>query len=103
MTAEIVELTCVACGVEGPHHLVMAGRLLQSTHCLNCGHELRHEQRDLMSAYLWDLEHRLLTKPRRMALRALREPLTFARQLPGAVTHQPAKLLRELRALFYGR
>ena len=61
---------------------------------------VRHEQRDLMAAYLWDLENRLLTKPRRMAMRALREPWAFARQLPGAVLAQPGKIVSELRALF---
>jgi hypothetical protein len=99
----MVDLTCVSCGHEGPHELVMAGRLFQSSRCLACGYVLRHEQRDLMSAYVWDLEHRLLTKPRRMLLRAIREPVTFARQFPAAVLHQPKKLLGEVRTLFRNR
>jgi hypothetical protein len=103
MATSVVELTCVACRQEGPHELVMVGRLLQSTRCLACGHVVRHEQRDLMAAYLRDLEHRLLTKPQRMARRAVREPLTFARELPGALLRQPAKFLGEVSALLRGR
>lgn len=96
-------LTCVACGEECPHDLVVVGRLLHSTRCSACGPVVRHEQRDLMSAYLRDLEHRLLTKPQRLARRAVREPLTFLTSLPGALARQPAKLLDELRTMFRGR
>lgn len=103
MSTSTAELTCVACRLEGPHELVTAGRLLQSTRCLACGHVVRHEQRDLMAAYLRDLEHRVLTKPGRMARRAVREPVTFARELPGALLRQPAKFAGELRALLRGR
>ena len=59
MPSSTTELTCVACGQECEHELVVVGRLLQSTRCSACGHVVRHEQRDLMSAYLRDLEHRL--------------------------------------------
>lgn len=31
MTTGTVTLTCVACGQDGPHELVMVGRLLHST------------------------------------------------------------------------
>ena len=103
MATSTTELTCVACRREGPHELVMVGRLLQSTRCLSCGHVVRHEQRDLMAAYLRDLEHRVLTKPQRMARRAIREPLTFARELPAALLRQPAKFAGELSALLRGR
>ena len=103
MSTSTAELTCVACRKEGPHELVTAGRLLQSTRCLACGHVVRHEQRDLMAAYLRDLEHRVLTKPGRMARRAVREPLTFVRELPGALLRQPAKFASELSALLRGR
>jgi hypothetical protein len=99
MSTGTVQLTCVACGVEGPHQLIMVGRLLHSTRCEACGHVVRHEQRDLMAAYLRDLENRLLTKPRRMLRRALQEPLSFTLGLPGAVLRQPAKLAGELRDL----
>jgi hypothetical protein len=99
VTENTTALTCVACGEETEHELVVVGRLLHSTRCLACGHVVRHEQRDLMSAYLRDLEHRLLTKPVRMARRAVREPVTFLSELPGALVRQPGKLLSEVRTL----
>ena len=99
MTDNMTELTCVACGQECPHELVMVGRLLHSTRCSACGHVVRHEQRDLMSSYLRDLEHRVLTKPQRMMLRAMREPGSFLLELPLALARQPAKLLDEIRTL----
>jgi NMD protein affecting ribosome stability and mRNA decay len=99
MSNSLAELTCVACGVEGEHELVVVGRLLHSTRCVQCGHLVRHEQRDLMSAYLRDLEHRLLTKPQRLARRALRDPVGFVATLPHDVLRQPGKLVGELRTL----
>jgi hypothetical protein len=102
MTNNTTTLTCVSCGQECEHELVIVGRLLHSTRCSACGHVVRHEQRDLMSAYLRDLEHRLLTKPQRLLRRASREPVTFLAGLPGAVIRQPGKLLGELRTLLRG-
>jgi hypothetical protein len=99
MSDNTTELTCVTCGQECPHELVMVGRLLHSTRCSACGHVVRHEQRDLMSAYRRDLEHRVLTKPQRMVLRALREPRAFVVSLPLALARQPAKLVGEIRTL----
>lgn len=103
MANSTTELTCVACGRECEHELVVVGRLLHSTRCTECGHVVRHEQRDLMSAYLRDLEHRLLTKPQRLVRRALHEPVAFLVGLPGAVLRQPAKLLEELRTVLRPR
>jgi hypothetical protein len=103
VTATHSGLTCISCGEETEHELVMVGRLLQSTRCLTCGHTVRHDQRDLMASYLLDLEHRLLTKPQRMARRAVQNPVEFARGLPGALLRQPTKLLAELRTVLRGR
>ena len=103
MAHSTTDLTCVACGRECAHELVVVGRLLHSTRCSECGHVVRHEQRDLMSAYLRDLEHRLLTKPQRLVRRALHEPVTFLVGLPGAVLRQPGKLLEELRTVLRPR
>jgi NMD protein affecting ribosome stability and mRNA decay len=103
MPTSSTELTCVACGQECEHELVVVGRLLHSTRCTHCGHVVRHEQRDLMSAYLRDLEHRLLTKPQRLVRRALHDPLAFALALPGAVLRQPAKLVEEIRTVLRSR
>ncbi len=56
-----------------------------------------------MSAYLRDLEHRVLTKPVRLARRAVREPVRFLVALPGAILLQPGKFLDELRTALRGR
>jgi hypothetical protein len=93
-------LTCSACGVEGEHELRYAGRLLHSTHCQACGHEVRHEPHDLRVAYAHDLAHRVATKPGRLARRARRQPASFWLTLPAAVLRQPRKLAGELRTLF---
>jgi NMD protein affecting ribosome stability and mRNA decay len=92
-------LTCVACAEETEHELVVVGRLLQSTRCRECGHIVRHEQRDLMTSYLKDLEHRLLTKPQRLVVRAVHDPATFLLGLPGALLRQPGKLVGEIRSV----
>lgn len=96
---ELADLTCTRCGTETEHELVYVGRLLHSTMCLRCGYQIRHEQRDLMASYLRDLEHRVWTKPRRLARRAVKDPVGFARELPGALVRQPRKLLDELFTL----
>ena len=103
MPTSTTTLTCVDCGREAPHELVVVGRLLQSTRCLECGHVVRHEQRDLMAAYLGDLEHRLVTKPVRMLRRAVHDPIGFAAGLPAALLRQPAKFAEELRTVLRGR
>ncbi|MBI4940074.1 MAG: hypothetical protein HY830_04940 [Actinobacteria bacterium] len=103
MVSSTTDLTCVACGQECEHELVIVGRLLHSTRCTACGHVVRHEQRDLMSAYLRDLEHRLLTKPQRLVRRAVSEPLTFLLGLPAAVLRQPGKIVEELKTVLRPR
>lgn len=99
MTVDHAVLTCSSCGQEAEHELRYVGRLCSSTRCLSCGHVVRHEQRDLYAAYLQDLEHRLATKPVRLLRQAVREPVRFARGLPGAVLRQPGKLAQELWTL----
>jgi hypothetical protein len=96
-TTHRVELTCTACHRTTVHELHYAGRLLASTRCTNCGHEVRHAADDLRTAYLHDLEQRLLTKPIRLARRMARHPVRFLVHLPGAVLRQPVKLAAELR------
>ncbi len=93
---EVVLLTCSECGREAEHELAYVGRLLHSTRCRACSHVVRHEQRDLWVAYLHDLEHRVVSKPRRVLRRASRGPVSFARGLPAAVGRQPRKLASDL-------
>jgi hypothetical protein len=98
----IVVLDCHHCGGEHLHEVTYAGRLLASTVCSNCGHRIAKDLALLRRAYLADVEHRVLTKPRRMLRRVIRHPVTFALNLPWALLVKPAKMEAELRVL-YGR
>jgi hypothetical protein len=95
-------LACHHCEGEHLHEVTYAGRLLASTVCSNCGHTIAKDLSELRRAYLTDVEHRFRTKPRRMLRRVIRHPVTFARDLPGALLVKPAKMEAELRVL-YGR
>lgn len=97
---EVVVLTCYECGQESQHELTYVGRLLHSTRCRECGHLVRHEQRDLLLAYLHDLEHRVVSKPGRTWRRAASGPVSFVRGLPGALARQPRKLATEVWTLW---
>lgn len=95
----LVVLTCPACAQEHPHEVVYAGRLLVSTLCSGCGHEIAKDPVLLRRAYLDDLPHRVITKPVRMLRSAAAHPRAFARELPGAVLTKFAKLEQEWRAV----
>lgn len=98
--AHHAELDCARCGMSTEHEVAYAGRILVRSTCTRCGVTIRREPADLRSSYLHDLEHRLVTKPRRLIHRALDQPFTFARALPGAILRQPGKLLGEIREIF---
>lgn len=100
MSSEYALLTCSSCGVEAEHELLYTGRLLHSTHCTECGHVVRHEQRELYTAYLRDLEQRLASKPMRLMRSAGREPRRFIVGLPRAVLRQPGKIAAEIWTLW---
>lgn len=100
MNSEHAVLTCSACGLETEHTLRYTGRLLHSTRCSMCGQLVRHEQRDLYTAYLRDLEHRVASKPRRLLRAASREPRSFVAGLPRALLRQPGKIVQELWTLW---
>lgn len=89
-------LKCTSCGEDSVHDLLYAGRLLHSSHCTNCGYNIRHGEEDFAEKYLRDLEHRLLTKPSRLARHARHEPIQFALGLPRSLLRQPGKLAREV-------
>jgi hypothetical protein len=90
-------LRCQACGADALHEVTYVGRLLYSSRCTACDHEVRHGDRDFEGRYLLDLEHRLLTKPGRLVRRARYHPMAFARSFPAAAARQPGKLRAELR------
>jgi hypothetical protein len=100
MSVELAELHCETCDRDTEHELHYSGRLLESTRCTVCGAHLDVPARDMLPAYLADLEQRVVSKPRRMAARVGKDPLGFARQLPGAIARQPRKFLGELRSIF---
>ncbi len=99
MSVEHAELRCETCNDVTDHELHYAGRLLESVRCTRCGSHLELSPRALLPAYAMDLEKRIVSKPRRMWHRASRDPLGYARQLPGAVLRQPKKFLREFWSL----
>lgn len=96
MTVEHAELHCAVCGQTVEHELRYAGRLLESTRCSNCGHQVELQERVLIPSYLHDLEQRVVSKPRRIARRARTEGFGFLRGLPLAIARQPVKIAREL-------
>jgi hypothetical protein len=96
---EYAVLTCTACDETVEHELRYVGRLLQSATCENCGHVLEITPRNMVPAYLQDLEQRLVSKPRRLRDRARRDPVGFVRALPQAALRQPAKLVREVLSI----
>lgn len=93
-------LTCFSCGLETEHTLTYAGRLLVSSVCGNCGFTWHHDEDDLRSAYLRDLESRIWNKPGRWLRRLRRHPLQTAREFPGALARLPVKLAREIVTVF---
>ena len=99
MSVEWADLACETCGEIREHELHYAGRLLESTRCTVCGTEVEVTPRAMVPAYLRDLEQRVVSKPGRMLRRAARDPVGFARYLPGAIARQPAKFARELWAI----
>jgi hypothetical protein len=98
--AMTAELHCAQCDKETLHTIVYAGRLLVSSTCQICGMQVKHESNDLRFHYVKDLEHRLITKPRRLWRRFWRTPVTLTITLPKKVMQQPAKLWNEIKTLF---
>ena len=99
MSIEHAQLYCETCEKVRDHELHYAGRLLESVRCPVCGTQFELSQRALLPAYVKDLEGRIVSKPGRMLHRAARDPLGFARQLPGAILRQPRKFVREFWSL----
>lgn len=93
------DMSCVQCGEVTPHDFVYVGRILASTTCSRCGHQVTHEHKDLVPTYIKDLEHRIATKPFRM-LRRARWERGFLWSIPRAILRQPRKFLDDLRMLF---
>jgi hypothetical protein len=100
MSVELADLHCETCDQVTEHELHYSGRLLESTRCTRCGAHLDVPTRDMLPAYLADLEQRVASKPRRNFRRVGKDPAGFARQLPRAIARQPAKFLSELRSVF---
>lgn len=94
------DLRCETCGRVTDHELRYAGRLLESVRCTVCRSQMEISPRAFLPAYVLDLENRVLSKPRRMWRRAAQDPTGFAKHLPRAIASQPAKFVREFRAVF---
>ncbi|WP_210650092.1 hypothetical protein [Nocardioides sp. SYSU D00065] len=99
MSTTEAELHCEVCNQLTDHELHYTGRLLDSVRCTRCGTHVELSSRALIPAYAMDLEHRLVSKPRRMMRRIARDPVGYLRQLPGSALRQPRKFLNEFREL----
>ena len=100
MNTAHADLRCETCDDVTEHELHYAGRILESVRCTRCGTHMELAQNALFPAYVHDLEQRVASKPRRLAHRAARDPLGFARTLPAAILRQPLKFVREFRSLW---
>lgn len=99
MSTTEAELHCEVCNRLTDHELHYTGRLLDSVRCTSCGTHVELSSRALIPAYALDLEHRLVSKPRRMLRRIARDPAGYLRQLPRSLARQPGKFLNEFRDL----
>ncbi len=99
MSAEVADLHCEHCEELTDHELHYTGRLLDSVRCTRCGTHVELSSRALIPAYALDLEHRLVSKPRRIMRRIARDPAGYLRELPRAMLRQPRKFLSEFRGL----
>jgi len=99
---ETAVLRCSNCGLEVEHTMRYAGRLLVSSMCDNCGFTWHHEESDLRTAYVHDLESRIWTKPGRWLRRLRRHPVETALELPAALARQPFKIAREIITVIRG-
>lgn len=100
MSVRLADLHCEQCDEVTEHELHYSGRLLESTRCTVCDTHLDVPPRDMLPAYLLDLEQRVASKPGRMARRAERDPWGYARQLPRALARQPRKFAEEIISIF---
>lgn len=100
MSVEFADLHCEQCDRVTEHELHYTGRLLELARCTVCSAHLDVPPRDLLPAYLADLEQRVASKPLRMARRARRDPVGFARQLPASIARQPRKIAGEVLSIF---
>ena len=60
MSVELADLHCETCDQVTEHELHYSGRLLESTRCTVCGAHLDVPTRDMLPAYLADLEQRVV-------------------------------------------
>lgn len=100
MTVEHAMSTRDRCGPTVERELRCAGRLVESTHCSNCGHIVELEQRVLPPAYLHDLRRRVAGKPARRLRRSRTDRRAFVWELPHAIVRQPLNIAREVPTIF---
>lgn len=98
-TLPVVILACPRCGGDQLHAVYYAGPLLLRTVCAKCGVQIGPNPETLYHEYLRSLEHRALTKPRRVFHYATAHPRDFAVHLPGSLVTKPFKLYDEWVAL----
>lgn len=88
------DLTCSACGVEGPHELLYLSEHLRASRCANCG-KIHRFAGSIYAEYARDLAERTTRLPYRFVRQTLGHPLTIF-GLPAKVLRKPFGLLREV-------
>lgn len=88
------DLTCSACGVEGPHELLYLSEHLRASRCTNCGKTHRFAG-SIYAGYARDLVDRTSRFPYRFVRKTLGHPTTVL-GWPGKALRKPFGLLREV-------
>jgi hypothetical protein len=87
-------LTCLTCGVEGPHELLYLSEHLRASRCANCG-ATRVYSGHIYVEYAKDLARRTARLPLSLAEDVVRRPTSLL-GLPMKVLLKPAGLLSEV-------
>ena len=87
-------LTCLTCGVDGPHELLYLSKHLRASRCANCGVTQVYSGH-IYVEYAKDLAGRTVWLPLRLAEDVVRRPTSLL-GLPIKALRKPAGLLSEV-------
>jgi hypothetical protein len=87
-------LTCLTCGVDGPHELLYLSEHLRASRCTNCGTTQVYTGH-IYAEYVKDLAERTARLPLRLAEDVVRRPTSLL-GLPIKAFRKPAGLLSEV-------
>lgn len=87
-------LTCLSCGIEGPHELLYLSEHLRASRCANCG-KTQVYSGHIYTEYAYDLAERAARLPLTVGKDAAGIPIRLL-NLPLKVVRKPYRLLREV-------